>query len=154
MGPMSAQRRWQDVPRKKTPPPLPVRPATVTEVDGEGNDRISDILGYDLQTWAIHGAPVPRWSHRVAASRVRDRLAMEGSWRSEPLILVGPRVCRAFGLEDYAWLDWFRSSEHGHPLIAWPTSRTFWSGKGRRKETAIHMLVEIAEGRLPHYEKS
>ena len=115
--------------------------------------RLLDMYPKQLPTWTIHGAPPSRWSVRVARARVEWWLSTRPG-TTEPLFLMGRKVCQAFGIEDAVWLDWYRGGGHRHPMIAFPhpSSRNRWWDDAENVERARVLLVDVAELRLPHVE--
>ena len=70
---------------------------------------------------------------------------------SAPLLLLGARVCRAFNLPpDHEWLEWYRSPQHGHPMIAFPhPTRSRWMRSTENALAAGLMAANVAHNRLP-----
>src|SRR4030095_10861453 len=85
---------------------------------------------------ALCGAEVP-YSYLFQTYRPWDEEEAEAAARrwltprvneSGPLLLLGARVCTAFAIPtDFKWREWYRSPQHGHPLIAFPhPTRSRW----------------------------
>jgi hypothetical protein len=108
---------------------------------------------------ALCGADVP-WYYLFQSHRAwDDEEAEAAAWQwlvpraneSGPLLLLGVRVCRAFGLPaDHEWLEWYRSPLHGHPMIAFPhPTRSKWLQNKNNAAAAGLMAANVAHDRLP-----
>lgn len=109
---------------------------------------------------ALCGAEVPYYYlFQIHHSTWDDEEAEAAAWRwltprvneSGPLLLLGARVCRAFGIPfDFEWLEWYRSPLHGHPMIAFPhPARSKWMLNTNNAAAAGLMAANVAHNRLP-----
>ena len=95
-----------------------------------------------IKSWSIHGAPVPKWSTKVAKERVRFHIMFQATGTSEPYVLLGRHVAAAFGLpSDAEWFEWFVVGWHNHAMIPVPLI-------GRKAEYE-RLLRELSQGELP-----
>jgi len=95
-----------------------------------------------IKSWSIHGAPVPKWSLRVAKERVKFHLKFEAQGTNEPFVLLGRHVAAAFGLpSDAEWFEWFIVGSHNHVMIPVPLI-------GRRAEFK-KLIRKLSQGDLP-----
>lgn len=97
-----------------------------------------------VRRFNIHEVLPPRWSSRVARARVEWWMQIHPD-DSEPLLLVGRRVCKALGLgNDATWFDWYGVADNSHPLIPFPLG-----SNGR----ALKLIDQLVTGELPRYER-
>lgn len=111
--------------------------------------KLLSIYPKRLPYWNIHGAQPPTWSVRVARSRaawwVLNRVNA-----SEPLFLLGPKVCAAFGIVEPEWLEWYASPTHHHPMIAYPRPSNYrWWASKKNAQSASKLLCDVAAKKLP-----
>jgi len=125
----------------------------VDKYDTMSGKKLFALMGVELPWWNIHGAEPPRWSAKVARARTLDWLKMRPG-ADEPLILLGRKVCAAFGVVNEPWLEWYRVPTHGHPMIAMPhpSSRNSWWHVPGNIELARALLVSIVKKEVPHYD--
>lgn len=107
------------------------------------------------------GAKLP-WFDLFGTRRAWDEEQAEASawmWLSTrinetaPLLLLGARVCKAFGLPPFEWLEWYRSPLHAHPLIAFPhPTRSRWIRSPENAMAAGLLAANVAHNKLPNYE--
>ena len=94
------------------------------------------------------------WSDQDARARVQIILRqLQEQLRAHcVLILLGRRVARAFRLpSDAEWLEWYRTAEHRHPMIAFPHQSAvnrWWNDEANVAE-ARKLARAVARGRLP-----
>jgi hypothetical protein len=146
-------------PRYRTPLPVATivgespNSTGVEKYETLSGKRLFAMMGVELPWWNIHGAQPPRWSARVARARAEDWLKMRPEL-DEPLILLGRKVCAAFGVVNEPWLEWYRRPAHGHPLVAFPhpSPRNPWWHVPGNLELATALLVSIAKKEVPHYD--
>lgn len=125
----------------------------VEKYDTVSGKRLLALVGVELPWWNIHGAEPPRWNARVARARATEWLMMRPGF-NEPLILLGRKVCAAFGVVDEPWLEWYRSPTHEHPMIAFPhpSPRNRWWNVPGNVSAAQRLLVSIVNKEVPHYD--
>ena len=120
--------------------------------DGGSAARVKKLCGGKELPWfnLFEGntTPWPRIPARVIATKFCLELQREkNSWI---LLLLGVKVCGAFGIEKPRWLEWYRSALGG-PFIAvpHPSGLNRWWNSAENTEAARQLLSKVALGLLP-----
>jgi len=117
--------------------------------DTWAGQRLLDMYPVRLPYWEIHGAQPPRWSLRVARSRA-DWWVLNRPNANEPLVLLGAKVCAAFGISEPEWLSWYARPSNPHPMIAFPHPLlNGWWHKSDNATRATELLGDVATKKLP-----
>ncbi len=146
----------------------PEKRPTVAVVVGEQPNRLGQTgwlarsgerlreLGLPLIPWLnLFDRPAERWDRAEATSSALRILEKHGD-SSTPLLLLGARVCDAFGLPtDREWLGWYRTWLTRAPLIALPhpSGLNRWWNEPTNAVAASELLRALAGGRLPRWSK-
>ncbi len=126
----------------------------VDKYDTLSGKRLYAIMGLELPWWNIHGAEPPKWNARVAKARVQNWIEFNPG-ASQPLILLGRKVCLAFGIGvNEPWLEWYRTAAHAHPMITvpHPSPRNRWWSVPENFQAAAALLQAVAKKEIPHVE--
>ena len=126
--------------------------ATGWDYDVGGAAKLKRMCGGKELPWfnlyKVEPAPWPKARARGIATKFC--LELQETNRRWTLILLGVKVCNAFGIERPEWLEWYRSALWG-PMIAvpHPSGLNRWWNSAENTEAAHLLLSKIAFGLLP-----
>jgi len=118
--------------------------------------RMKKVCGRELPWFNLFATEPEKWDRREArVVATRFCLELQEKEKSWTLLLLGVKVCHAFGVERPEWLEWYRSMLWG-PMIAvpHPSGLNRWWNDGERTRTARQLLSAVSAGLLPSFDKT
>jgi hypothetical protein len=116
--------------------------------------RMYDLSGDVQLPWQnlFDAYPLP-WSLPEARERADAWVFLYGH-ATGPLVLLGARVCAAFGVEEVEWLGWYRRPDLGCAMIAFPhpSGLNHWWNDASNRVRARDLMQAVAHGELPRWE--
>lgn len=111
--------------------------------------RMEKLCGRRLRWFNIYEAEPERWDPVEAKVRAAN-WCMAQRGRSVPLLLLGTKVCAAFGIERPEWLEWYARALWT-PMIAFPhpSGLNRWWNDPANAEAARDLAHKVASGALP-----
>jgi hypothetical protein len=122
--------------------------------DAGSASRVKKLSGKELPWFNLFAAEPSTWDRqRARAVATRFCLELQEKQRTWTLLLLGRKVCHAFGIERPEWLEWYRSALWG-PLIAvpHPSGLNRWWNNSENTLAAKELLSAVAIGLLPSTE--
>jgi len=110
--------------------------------------------GKELPWFNLYQVEPSPWDRQEARGvATKFCLDLQEKNRTWTLLLLGVKVCSAFGIEKPEWLEWYRSPLWG-PMIAvpHPSGLNRWWNDAEHRRAATELLSAIAIGLLPSAE--
>ncbi len=125
--------------------------ATGWNYDKGGSAKIKHMAaGRELPWFNLYDVEPEKWD-RADAARRADLWCRTYEDQSWTLLLLGVKVCNAFGIERPEWLGWYRSLSAGLMIaVPHPSGRNRWYNDADNVAKATQLLTLIASGKLPY----
>lgn len=112
------------------------------------------MAGMELPFFNLYAIEPKRWNREDARKRATNWcLELQKTDRKWTLLLLGVKVCNAFGIERPEWLEWYRSALWG-PMIAvpHPSGLNRWYNDPDNRTAATEVISQVSFGLLPAYD--
>jgi len=128
--------------------------------------RIREMCGRELPWYNLYEREPPRWD-RAEAGEIATAWCQEHAQEKLTLLLLGQKVCDAFGIQNPEWLRWYVRPRVGRlerafdfvpwiPMVAvpHPSGLNRWYNDPVNQQATARLLRKIAWGELPVTEVS
>jgi hypothetical protein len=133
----------------------PNGPPSKWSYDSGSAAKVKRMCGKELPWFNLFAREPSTWDRqRARAVATRFCLDLQEGNRTWTLLLLGRKVCHAFGIERPEWLEWYRSALWG-PMIAvpHPSGLNRWYNDTENRRAATKLLSAVAIGLLPSSER-
>jgi len=115
--------------------------------------RLKRLCGEEVAWFNLYDTEPPRWD-RQEARAIAEWWCRTNESFMRPLLLLGQKVCDAFGVSDPEWLEWY-ASQLWRPMIAvpHPSGLNRWYNDSENAARAGDLLRKVCTGELPHVER-